>query len=180
VRPDTPVRVVVLSHANVARSVVAAHLLRDATDERGVALEIRTAGTHAAEGQSVSARTVTALSKITGLPASLGAHRAHQLSSADVEWADLVIAMEDSQVRFVRRAHPGSAGRVATLGVLAEELSDDNLGLLERIAALDLAAREGSGNGDIEDPAGGDDDAYERATLALVARCNELARRLVG
>jgi protein-tyrosine phosphatase len=177
---DEPARVVVLCHANVARSVVAALLLRGATDERGIALELRTAGTHATEGQPVSARTVAAMTKVTGSPVSLGAHRAHLLSSADVEWSDLIIAMEDSQVRFVRRMYPEAADRVATLAVLSHELPDDKRSLLERVMSLGLEARDGSADGDIEDPAGGDDGAYERATTALIARCGELARRLNG
>lgn len=177
---DEPARVVVICHANVARSVVAAQLLRDATDERGIAVELRTAGTHATEGQPVSARTVTALTKATGSPVSLGAHRAHLLSGDDVEWADLIIAMEDSQVRFVRRLHPEAADRVATLALLAEELPRDKRSLSERVMSLGLAARHGSGDGDVQDPAGGDDDAYERVTTALIARCGELAARLGG
>ncbi len=128
----------------------------------------------------MSARTVAAMEKVTGLPAALGAHRAHLLNSADVEWSDLIIAMEVSQVRFVRRMHPEAADRVATLAVLAHELPGDGRSLLERVLSLGLEARDGSADGDIEDPAGGDDGAYERATRVLIDRCVELARRLNG
>ena len=172
--------VVVLCHANVARSVAAGLLLRDAADERGVVLSLRTAGTHATEGQPASQRTVTALTRVTGAPARLGSHRAHQLAEADIEWADLVIAMEDSQVRYVYRVHPAASDRTATLATLSDELPRDGRSVRERIASLGLAERQGTDAGDIEDPAGGGDDAYERAMTALVVRCGELARRLRG
>lgn len=177
---DGPVRVVVLCHANVARSVAAELLLRDATDERGVALELLTAGTHATNGQPASSRTAVALRKVTGRDWTLASHRARQLSEDDVAWAALIIAMEDSQVRYVRRLHPGAADRVATLAVLAAELPKDRRRLAERVRGLDLASREGSGANDVEDPAGGDDAAYERIMRTLVDRCGELARRFSG
>ena len=170
----------VVCHANVARSVAAALLLRDAVDERRVALDLRTAGTHASDGQPASGRTVAALRRLTGADPGLGSHLARELRATDVEWADLIIAMEDSQVRFVRRRHPEAADRVATLALLADELPVDGRALHDRVVALGLAGRDGSGEGDVEDPAGGDDDAYDRAVAVLVERCSELSRRLAG
>jgi protein-tyrosine phosphatase len=177
---DEQVHVVVLCHANVARSVAAALLLREAVDERGLVLDLRTAGTHVTDGQPASARTASALNIVTGANYSLASHRARQLRESDVEWADLIIAMEDSQVRFVRRSHPAAADHVGTLTILASELPADGRRLADRVASLDLARREGDGDGDIEDPAGGDDAAYQRAMRVLVERCDELARRLAG
>ena len=177
---NEPVRILVLCHANVARSVAAAVLLEGATDERGIAIELRTAGTHATEGQPVSARTVTALQRVAGREVPMGSHRAHQLSDEDVEWADLIVAMEDSQVRFVRRAFPGASARVAALSAISTELPADGRPLADRVASLGLAEQQGTGTGDVEDPAGGDDAAYERAMAVLVDHCDELAWRLSG
>lgn len=177
---DRPFNVVIVCHANVARSVAAACLLADATDERGIRLALRSAGTHATEGQPASLRTAAALMKVTGTGHSIGSHRAHQLAESDVMWADLVIAMEDSQVRFLRRLYADAARHVATLSVLASQLPADGRRLAERVDSLDLDRIEGSGDGDVEDPAGGDDDDYERVMEVLVARCAELAHRLSG
>jgi protein-tyrosine phosphatase len=180
VADDERVRVLVLCHANVARSVAAAALLQGVVDERGIAIELRTAGTHATDGQPVSERTVTAFEKVAGRQDSMGSHRARQLSDVDVEWADLIIAMEDSQVRFVRRLHPGASDHVATLGSLATDFPVDGRRFADRVASLRLAQRGDFGEGDVEDPAGGDDAAYERTMAALVEQCGELARRISG
>ena len=135
------VHVVVLCHANVARSVAVAHLLRGATDEQGVAIELRSAGTHASEGQPASARTRAALEARLGEVSLLGTHRSHLLDVDDVEWSDLLIAMEGSQVRFVRRLFPDATGRTATLAVLASSLPCDHRPLATRIASMGLASQ---------------------------------------
>jgi low molecular weight protein-tyrosine phosphatase len=175
-----PARVLVVCHANVARSVAAAYLLAGSVDERGAAIELATAGTHATTGQPVSARTSTSLAGVLGHEVSLSAHRAHQLTEADLDEADLVVAMEAAQVRAVRRTHATAADRVATLAVLASELPRDARPLAARVAAMSLATRDPDDSGDVADPAGGDDEAYEATMASLVALCSELARRLAG
>jgi protein-tyrosine phosphatase len=175
------VRVVVLCHANVARSVAAAHLLEGATDERGVVIELRSAGTHASDGQPASARTRAALEARLGELGLLAAHRSHLLDLDDVEWADLVIAMEGSQVRFVRRLHPDAAPRTATVAVLASSLPRDGRALTVRIASMDLAARPNDDDDDdVVDPAGGDDVVYARTIDDLIELCGRLRERLAG
>jgi len=172
--------VLVVCHANVARSVAAAHLLAGAVDERGVAIELATAGTHATEGQPVSARTTTSLSAALGRSVSLGAHRARQLTAEELDGTDLVVAMEAAQVRAVRRTHPTAAERVATLTLLARELPCDGRGLASRVASMSLDAREPDDHDDIVDPAGAGDEVYLATMEALVDRCGEFARRLAG
>jgi protein-tyrosine-phosphatase len=178
--PEGRVRVLVLCHANVARSVAAAALLEGARDERGAQLEIRTAGTHATNGQPPSIRTVNALKAVTGRDLLLGAHRASILQDEDASWADLIIAMEDSQVQFVRRRHPEAVAKVATIAVLASTLPEDSRPLRDRIASMELDGIEGDGADDVEDPAGGDAAAYERAMTVLAEHCAQLARRLAS
>ena len=171
---------VVVCHANVARSVAAAHLLGAAADEGALAIEVRTAGTHASDGQPASARTRTALEAVLGHAVALGAHRSHQLDDEDVAWADLIVAMEASQVRFVRRAHPDGASRTATLAALAAGLPRDGRPLSQRVAAMDLAARDDSTADDVADPAGGDEAVYVATMRELVELCGLLMVRLAG
>ena len=173
-------RVLVVCHANVARSVLAAQLLRDAVDERGTPVEVSTAGTHATDGQPVSPRTLAALTSVSQGPGTLAAHRAHQLTGADVEQSDLIVCMEAAQVRAVRRAYPDAAGRTATLTALAATLPPDGRPLRARVAALSLGVTEPSDAEDVTDPAGGDDAAYARTVAELAGRCAALARRLAG
>jgi protein-tyrosine-phosphatase len=172
--------VLVVCHANVARSVAAACLLDGSTDERGVAIELRTAGTHATDGQPTSARTRRALEAMHGDAPTLVAHRSRALTEADLEWADLVIAMEASQVRFVRRRHPEAAGRAATIAVLAHGLPADDRVLATRIAVMGLAALEDGGASDVIDPAGGDDATYAATVDELAELCGRLRVRLAG
>jgi protein-tyrosine-phosphatase len=167
-------------HANVARSPAACFLLTGAQDERGLEVELRGAGTHATDGQPVSMRTRAALALALGRPADLSGYRAHQLGPDDVAWADLVIAMEASQVRALRRGHPDAAPRLATLSVLATLLPADPRPLVDRLAALQLAERVPTDDEDVEDPAGGDDEAYAASMRVLVAHCASLRDRLAG
>jgi protein-tyrosine phosphatase len=172
--------VVVVCHANVARSAAAVHLLAGALDERGVALELRSAGTHAAEGQPASARTQQALRAVSGDDADIAAHRSHQLAASDVAWADLIVTMEAQQVRFIRRSFADVAEKAATLWLLASELPLDRRPLDERVASMRLSTVELEGDHDVDDPAGGGDADYERAMATLVDWCGELASRIRG
>jgi protein-tyrosine phosphatase len=174
----SPSRVLVVCHANVARSVAAAYLLTGALAERGVDVEVVTAGTHATEGQHVSSRTEASLATALGAPVSLSTHRAHQLADDDVERADLVVAMEAAQVRVLRRTHAGAAGKIATLGLLARELPEGGGALPARVAAMALADRDPDDHDDVTDPAGGDDAAYAATMAVLSELCAQLARRL--
>ena len=103
-------RLVMVCHANVARSVAAAYLLSDLLSRDGVDAEVASAGTHATEGQPVSPKTLVALSDALGAPVTMSAHRAHQLTDEDVAWAQLIVTMEAAQVRALRRWHPGPRG----------------------------------------------------------------------
>jgi protein-tyrosine-phosphatase len=176
----TPSHILVICHANVARSVAAAHLLRRAVDERGVEIDLTTAGTHATVGQPVSSRTVTSLGALLGEPVDLGTHRARQVSDDDLQVADLIVTMEASQVRMIRRRHTAAADRMATLALLARELPKDARVLAVRVASMALARREPDDADDVIDPAGGGDAEYTASMSALITLCGELGVRLAG
>jgi protein-tyrosine phosphatase len=167
---DRPV-VVVLCTGNAARSVMAGFML----EAHGVPVRVVTAGTHVVEHQPTSRRTRDALAAV-GLDSS--AHRSRQLSEADLDAADLVIAMAAEHVWYVRRRHPQAADRTATLSWLARHLPAGPAPLATRIAPLGLALLDPADQGDVDDPAGGDEATYTACAASLSVLVAELAPRL--
>lgn len=105
-------RIVTLCTGNVARSVMLGFMLAAIGDAEGVNWSLRTAGTQAVEGLAMSGRTRDALRSIDELGAArYGAHRSHQVTEADLAWADVVLALEANHVRFVRSAFPLQADK---------------------------------------------------------------------
>lgn len=168
-----------LCTGNAARSVMAGLMLEELARQRGRDLVVTTAGTHALDGQPVSIRTRAAISGVEALAGTpLGAHRSRQLERPDLDWADLVVAMEADHVRFVRRQFPQAAGRTGTLRRLSRQLPAGPRPLAERVAALHLADAELGPGEDVADPAGGDDDVYLECALELWGLCQELVDRV--
>jgi protein-tyrosine-phosphatase len=139
-------------------------------------VRVVTAGTFVVEGQPMSWRTREALASI-GVD-TLPAHRSHQLTDADVDAADLIIAMAGEHVAYVRRRHPAAAGRTATIKRLVRDLSDGPELLVERVEALGLDSVEIGAWEDVEDPAGGEADVYVSCAKELAQLCGELVPRL--
>lgn len=139
-------------------------------------VRVVTAGTFVVEGQPMSWRTRDALTSI-GVD-TLPAHRSHQLTDADADGADLIVAMAGEHVAYVRRRHPEAAGRTATIKRLVRDLSTDPQPLVDRVAALGLASIEIEPWEDVEDPAGGEVDVYMSCAKELAQLCGELAPRL--
>jgi protein arginine phosphatase len=158
-------RVVTLCTGNAARSVMAGFMLEHLA-RPGRPLTVATAGTHAIEGQPMSLRTRAALASLPELGrVAAGAHRSHQLTEDDLEWADLVIAMEADHVRYVRRWHASAAGRTATLRHLVEHLPGPAGPLAPRLA-------------EVIDPAGGDEAFYVACAKELWGLSQSLVPRL--
>jgi protein-tyrosine phosphatase len=160
-----------LCTGNAARSVMAGVMLEAA----GAPVRIITAGTHVVENQPVSRRTRDALAAL-GLDGS--GHRSRQLSDADLDAADLVVAMAAEHVHYVRRRHPRASGRTATLSWLASHLAPGPQPLATRVDALALADVDPSVQGDVDDPAGGEQDVYDACATQLSGLVAELAARL--
>ncbi len=171
-----PVRLLVVCHANVTRSIVAGELLARAAQRRGLAMEVRTAGTHAIDGQAVSLRTREAIAEVLDETIDLGAHRSRPLDADDVAWADVVVAMEAAQVSWLRGRYADAAGRTATLGYLVRSLPAGAAPLVDRLAQLDLAGCEP----DPVDDVGGDHAAYVATVRQLTEQCDALVARLGG
>jgi protein-tyrosine-phosphatase len=163
--------VLFLCTGNAARSVMAGAML-EAHDS---AVRVTTAGTHVVEHQPISIRTRRALDAV-GLHASI--HRSRQLTDTDVRHADLVVAMASEHVSYVRRRHPAGAGRAATLRFLAHHLPSGTTPLAARVAELGLASLDPSQQGDVADPAGGDDEDYLSCAREITALIAQLVPRL--
>ena len=157
--------IVTLCTGNVARSVMLGYMLTTVAETTGEEWTIRTAGTYVAEGAGMSARTRDALLKIDELAGHrYGAHRSHQLTDDDVVWADVILCAELDNVNYVRAHHSTYADKAVQLAQFVRFASlDGDLG-----AQLDATrSHEPSVDFNVNDPAGGDQAAYDECARHL-------------
>jgi protein-tyrosine-phosphatase len=167
---DRPL-ILMLCTGNAARSVMAGVML----EAHGAPVRIITAGTHVVENQPTSRRTRDAL---TALSLDASAHRSRQLNDTDLDAADLIIAMAAEHVLYVRRRHPQASDRTATLSWLARHLAPGPRPLAARVAELALADVDPALQGDVDDPAGGEQDVYSACAVQLSELVAQLGARL--
>ena len=163
-------KILTLCTGNVARSVMLAYMLSDLAEAEGRSWRVRSAGTHVAAGQAMSARTRAALEKVPELGEHHdGAHRSHQVDVADLEWADVILAAELDHVRFVERL-VADGSRAVQLGAFAA-YAPAGFDLAEQLR--EVARLPGDASLDVRDPAGGDQADYD----ACASELWRLARR---
>jgi protein-tyrosine-phosphatase len=151
-------------------------MLEQLAANEGIDLAVVTAGTHAVEGQPISARVRLAMASLGELELTgVNRHRSHQLTSADCASADLIVAMEADHVAYVRRNHLDAASRTATVRRLVTELPTEVGDVRERIGALGLDDVSLVDEVDVLDPAGGEQPTYDACAAELWELCQALA-----
>ena len=106
--PDVS-RVIMVCYGNICRSPFAEHCLA----ARDAALEVRSSGLQARDGKPAQpfAKDVAGDFQL-----DLIGHGAHRMTGDDVEWADLVLAMEGWQASEIVRRWPAARGKTHLLG----------------------------------------------------------------
>ncbi|MHB8826977.1 MAG: arsenate reductase/protein-tyrosine-phosphatase family protein [Acidimicrobiales bacterium] len=157
-------RILALCTGNVARSVMLAYMLSDLAEAEGRSWRVRSAGTHVAAGQAMSARTRSALEKVPELGEHrYGAHRSHQVCAADLDWADVVLAAELDHVRYVERLI-GDRSRAVQLGAFVA-YAPAGFDLAEQLG--EVARHSADASLDVRDPAGGEQADYDSCASEL-------------
>lgn len=191
-------RVLFVCSGNTCRSPMAAALLREELARRGVSpgdIEVMSAGTGSHNGDRASplARKVLA-----DRGADLSTHRSRALTRDLLDKANLILTMTRSHKAEILRISPDAAGKTYTLREFVErerwqdliarsqevysalekasdESDQERLPLREELRNLEVQLREM----DIDDPWGGDEEAYVRVADALKSLIEALAGMLV-
>ncbi len=188
---DQVAQIIVVCHANIARSPLGMALLDHEARERrgtGTPVWVRSAGVQAIAGNPAAAESARQAER---LGVDLSHHRAAQLSATDVEEADLVLTMTESQRQWAVRQHQAAVGWVFTLAELArlcramKPMADDQARERIRLAArLANAARpfvpRPDGPEDVVDPYGGPREGYARMGDEVHALVLDVADTLFG
>jgi protein-tyrosine-phosphatase len=157
--------IVTLCSGNVARSVMLGYMLTTLAQTSGEEWHVRTAGTHVTEGAAMSARTRDALLKVEELgDHRYGAHRSHQLTDADAEWADVILCAEVDNVNFVRANYAPRSDKAAQLAQFVRFAPLDG-GLVSQLRAAN--SHDPSVDFNVADPAGGDQATYDDCARQL-------------
>lgn len=113
--------ILVVCTGNVCRSPSAEGLLRRALDERGVPITVASAGTSGWEGSPATPESIAATAE-RGV--DISSHRARRLTAAQVEGAQLVVAMAREHRDAVARLEASASPRTFTLKELVRLLGD--------------------------------------------------------
>lgn len=149
-------RVLFVCTGNTCRSPMAEGLMRKLAADRGLEIEVRSAGVAAAAGASMS-RHAEAVLKDKGIK---GEFASTQLHSELVDWADLILTLTSGHKQHIGHAFPGSLDKLFTL---KEYVSD---------------GRGSAGGYDISDPYGGSRSDYDRTAEEIAAALDKLADKL--
>lgn len=155
-------KIMFLCTGNAARSVMAKVI----TQNRSDLFELSGAGTHAIENCPMGNYTRKALASI-GLEDRT--HRSRQLNPYNADEVDLIIAMANDHVQYVRRNHPEVAHKTATfkrlvrdLGAVKAVVGSGSLrqNLKSRIAEMRLAEVQLEAWEEIGDPGAGEQPVF--------------------
>lgn len=99
-------KVIFVCWGNICRSPIAERVARKLASDQGLDLEITSAAVSSEElGAPIDRRAANVLTR-AGYDASN--HRAHRITAAEIESADLVVAAEPSHIQQLLRLTPGA------------------------------------------------------------------------
>ncbi|HUP18178.1 MAG TPA: low molecular weight protein-tyrosine-phosphatase [Acidimicrobiia bacterium] len=107
-KPDEPLRVLMVCWGNICRSPTAEGILRSLADQRGIAVEVDSAGTSDQHRGSPPDRRAIAEAARRGV--DISEQRSRQIRSSDFDDFDLILTADEMVDSRVRRQAP-SAGR---------------------------------------------------------------------
>lgn len=189
-------RILFVCTGNTCRSPMAEALLRKMAKERGIMLEVRSAGVAAIDGQSIS-RHAEDLLRDYDIHEPL---RSSALSAEMISWADLVLTLTQGHKQHVLRNHSHAADKIYTLkeytqndeSVKREQQELDELYAqwqLQRSLGQEMDAKlqqrmielqQRMPSYDISDPYGGSRDDYEVAAAEIRAALGRLLDKLAA
>lgn len=168
-------KIVFVCTGNICRSPMGEALLRHELERRGCdGIEVSSCGTWASAPQPATEHAVTVLH---GRGVDLRAHRSRALEAAEMEEADLVLAMTSVHVREIEEVAPSALPKVRLMKELVELDLRPGAGLDALLAATRPAPRRDL---DVDDPMGLLPRSYERAAGEIEAGVKVLATVLCG
>lgn len=179
---------------NTCRSPMAEGLLRKLAKDRGIELEVRSAGVSAISGTSIS-RHAAAILQDEGIHDQM---LSSQISAESVSWADLVLTLTGAHKRHLLQYFPDAVAKTHTLKeyVYDEEAVNSDIRELDSLyadAELSMALggepkaadlqrmieiRQRIPSFDISDPFGGSREDYELAAAEIRAALYSLLDKL--
>ncbi|MBD8498189.1 low molecular weight protein arginine phosphatase [Paenibacillus arenosi] len=111
-------RILFVCTGNTCRSPMAESLLRHMASQRGIAVEVRSAGVAATDGMPMSRHAQTVLYERNMSNESFASR---SLEKASIDWADIILTLTASHKQHVIHKFEGVADKVFTLKEYVEE-----------------------------------------------------------
>ncbi|MNO56411.1 Low molecular weight protein-tyrosine-phosphatase YwlE [compost metagenome] len=189
-------RILFVCTGNTCRSPMAEGMLRKLAQERGVPVEVRSAGVAAMEGIAMSLHAEAVL-KDQGIKDNI---TSTPLKGELISWADLILTLTESHKRQVIFSFPETAEKVYALKEYVEDNESvlaDQEELQQLIADVELDRALGNLQNeakiqrineiarrlpvyDISDPFGGPREIYDRAAAEIQEALGKLLDKLDG